>query len=161
MTHRAVTRAAVMVISLMLVSAPLLFAADGGIGTWVRQVRPGGAATGSEMTMTVEPWGADGRKLTYRVKGQGGADMVLTVESPMDGTDAPVLVNGKPSGETMGIKRVDSHHTLTVLKMNGKQFGISRAALSADGRTLTVENEITAAEGGRQPGKATDTWVRK
>jgi hypothetical protein len=160
MTYRAVLRLAVVAISLALGSAPPVLAADAGIGTWVWQARAG-AAAGSAMTMTVEPWGANGRKLTYRVKGQGGADMILTVESPMDGTDAAVLLNGKPSGETMGIKRVDSHHTFTVLKMNGKQFGVSRATLSADGRTLTVENEITAAEGGRQPGKATDTWVRK
>jgi hypothetical protein len=61
----------------------------------------------------------------------------------------------------MGIKREDSHHTVTVLKFNGKQVGTSRATLSADFSTLTVENEITVAAGGRQPGKVTDIWVRK
>jgi hypothetical protein len=157
---KTVLRTAVAAILVVLGSALLLIAADGAIGTWIRQAGAG-ASAGGQMTMTVEPWGANGRKLTYRVKGQGGTDMILTVESPMDGTDAPVLLNGKPSGETMGIKRVDSHHSVTVLKMNGQQFGISRATLSPDGKTITVENEITAQAGGRQPGKATETWLRK
>ncbi len=154
------TRTAIAAISLVLVSARLLLAADSGIGTWVRRVDPASPA-GREFTMTVEAWGNGGRKLTYRIKLPSGAELVTTVESPMDGTDVPVLVNGKPSSETMGIKRMDSHHTVTVLKFNGKQFGTSRATLSADFNTLTVENEITVAAGGRQPGKATDIWVRK
>jgi len=49
-----------------------------------------------------------------------GTEMVMTVTPPFDGSDAPMLVNGKPSGQTMGIKWVDAHHTITVLKMNGK-----------------------------------------
>jgi hypothetical protein len=79
----------------------------------------------------------------------------------MDGTDVPVLVAGKPTGETMGIKSVDSHHTFTVLKVDGKQYGTSKAELSADLKTLTVENEFTAAAQGHQPGKSTEIWVRK
>lgn len=150
------------VMALVLVAGPLQ-AADSGIGTWIRRVDPTfpQAKTGRGLTMTVEAWGNGGRKLTYRINSPSGGGLVTTVESPMDGTDVPVLVNGKPSGETMGIKRVDGHHTLTVLKFKGKQYGISRGALSADFNTLTVENEITFAEGGRQPGKATDIWVRK
>ena len=90
-----------------------------------------------------------------------GSPTPVTVESPMDGTDVPVLVAGKPTGETMGIKSVDSHHTFTVLKVNGKQYGTSKAELSADLKTLTVENEFTAAAQGHQPGKSTEIWVRK
>ena len=40
----------------------------------------------------------------------GGTATLLTLESRFDGSDAPVLMNGKPSGESMGIKRVDDHH---------------------------------------------------
>jgi hypothetical protein len=157
---KTVLRMVVAAILGVIGSAPLLLAADGAIGTWVRTAGPG-VSPGGEMTMTVEPWGNGGRKLTYRVKRPNQPDLILTVESPLDGTDVPVLLDGKPSGETMGIKRVDSHHSVTVLKMNGQQFGISRATLSPDGKTLTVENEITVQAGGRQPGKATERWVRK
>lgn len=40
----------------------------------------------------------------------------------------------------MAIKRVDSHHTYTVLKFQGKETGISKSELSADGKFLTVQN---------------------
>jgi hypothetical protein len=63
-------------------------------------------------------------------------------------------------GETMGIKRVDALHAVTILKMNGKQFGITRSTLSADGKTLLVENEVTdEVQPGMKPGKTTEKWA--
>jgi hypothetical protein len=109
--------------------------------------------------MTVEACCKGGLRLIYRITGR--ADVLMAVESPMDGTDVPVLAAGKPTGETMGIKRLDDHHTFTVLKMNGTTFGTSKSTLSADGKTLTIENEYTSAVGGLTVGKQTDTWVRK
>jgi hypothetical protein len=82
----------------------------------------------------------------------------MVVESPFNGTDVPVLVGGKPSGETMAIKTVDDHHWTTVLKFNGQQFGISRLELSLDGKTLTVENNITSAAAG-QPGQGSQRYA--
>jgi hypothetical protein len=61
----------------------------------------------------------------------------------------------------MGIKRVDDRHTTTVLKMNGRTFGTSKATLSADGRTLTVENDVSVAGADRAAGKQTEIWVRR
>ena len=102
------------------------------------------------ITMTVEMCCNGGRRLIYRTT---GSDVLTTVESPFDGSDVPVMIGGKPSGGTMAIKRVDATHTVTVLKMNGKPFGTSKATISADGRTLTVENEYTMAAGGQSNGK--------
>jgi hypothetical protein len=85
----------------------------------------------------------------------------MLIESPFDGSERPVLVNGKPSGETMAITRVDDHHVSTVVKMNGKPFGTSKATLSADGKVLTVLNEFSASAGGNPTGKSTERWVRK
>lgn len=127
-----------------------------GIGTWVKQSSP--SAPGA-LTMTVEACCNGGRRLIYRIAGR--SDIIMTVESPFDGTEVPVLVGGKPTGETMAIKLLDDHHTSTVLKMNGKMFGTSKATLSADGKTLTVENEITSAAGGQTAGKQTEIWLRK
>lgn len=126
-----------------------------GIGTWVKQgATPGQAG----LSLVVEACcGGSGRKLIYKA----GDTVVLTIESALDGADAPEMSMGKPTGETMGIKRVDDHHTMTVLKFNGQQFGTSTATLSDDGKTLTVENNVTAALGGHQVGKTTETWVRK
>ena len=86
---------------------------------------------------------------------------VMVVESPFDGREVPVLLDGKPSGETMAITLVDPRHTTAVVKMNGKPFGISKGSLSADGKTLTVENEYSASVGGNPAGKQTEIWIRK
>ena len=45
--------------------------------------------------------------------------------------------------------------------MNGTTFGTSKGTLSADGKTLTVENEVTSAVGGQPVGKQRETWVLK
>jgi hypothetical protein len=126
------------------------------VGTWMRQATdsmPG-------MTMTVEACCNGGRRLIYRVV-IAETVTLLTVESRLDGTDAPVLMNGKPSGETMSITRVDDHHASTIVKMNGRPFGTSKATLSADGRTLTVINDFSSSAGGQAVGKYTEIWVRK
>jgi hypothetical protein len=129
--------------------------AQAGLGTWVRQAGP--QAPG-QITMTVEACCDGGRRLTYQL---GDTGHVMIVESPFDGREVPVLLDGKPSGETMAIKRLDDHHTFTVVKMNGKEFGTSKASLSPDGKTITVENDFIASLGGNPAGKRTEVWVRK
>jgi len=133
-----------------LQSSPLR--AQSFVGTWVRQDTP--------MTMTVEMCCRSGRRLTYRVA-MNGNEMIMVVESALDGTDAPVLVGGKPSGETMAIRQIDDRHATAVLKMNGKPFGTAKGTLSTDGKTLTIEDEYTSAAAGQQVGKQTETWIRK
>jgi hypothetical protein len=112
------------------------------------------------MTMTVEMCCGSGRRLTYRIA-MNGNEMIMVVESALDGTDASVLVGGKPSGETMAIRQIDDRHATAVLKMNGKVFGTAKGTLSADGKTLTIDDEYTSAAAGQQVGKQTETWIRK
>jgi hypothetical protein len=132
-------------------------AAQIGVGTWVRKPT---ASTPGTMTMKVEACCGQGRRLTYQFD-VGNSQFKMVVESKFDGSEAPVMINGKPSGETMAIKRVDDRHTATILKMNGKPFGTSKATLSADGKTITVDNDVSAATGGLQVGKSTEVWVKK
>jgi len=110
------------------------------------------------MTMTIEACCKGGRRVSYRM---AGTATVMTITSPFNGSDAPVLVDGKPSGQTMAIKWVDKYHTITVLKLNGKTLGTSKAAFSADGKMITVENDYTSTTGGPPVGKLTEIWVRK
>lgn len=126
------------------------------VGTWVRQ--PTASMPG--MTMTVEACCNGGRRLIYHILIEK-TEAVLTVESPFDGSDAPVLMNGTPSGQTMGITLVDDHHASAVLKMNGTFLGTAKSTLSADRRTLTVVNDYTSAAGGQAVGKYTEVWVRR
>ena len=127
-----------------------------GVGVWVREV----PASKLALTMTVEACCHGGRRLSYHFD-MGATKTTMLIESPFDGSERPVLVNGKPSGETMAITRVDDHHVSTVVKMNGKPFGTSKATLSADGKVLTVLNEFSASAGGNPTGKSTERWVRK
>jgi hypothetical protein len=128
------------------------------VGTWVRT--PTKAAPGT-MTMAVERCCGNGYKLTYRIAISDQQTMLMTVSSPFDGSEVPVMVDGKPSGETMAIKRIDDHHASTVLRMNGQPFGTSQSTLSADGKTISVVNDVTNAAAGQPVGKTTETWVRQ
>lgn len=121
-----------------------------GVGEWVRT-----DAGGHGMTMTVAPCCNGGYRLTYHVPvANGQPPVVMTIDLPVDGTDVPTLSAGKPTGQTMSAKRVDDHHLTGVVKQNGQPFLTSTTTLSADGRTITVEDTM----GGQ---KVVETWVKK
>jgi len=128
-----------------------------GVGTWVRKTTD--SMPGS-MTMTVETCCNGGRRLTYHIN-MGGTPAIMTVSSPFDGSDAEVMLAGKPSGETMAITRVDDHHIATVVRMNGKPFGTSKATISPDGKMITVLNDFSSSAGAQQAGKFTEIWVKQ
>ena len=126
----------------------------GAGSTWVRT-----DAQGKGITLTLEACCNGGLRLIYHVAIPGQPPATLTVDSPMDGTEAPALVGGKPSGETMAIRRVDDRHYSAIVKMGGKPFGTSNGTVSPDGKTLTVES-VTQTPGGKGE-KIIETWVRK
>jgi hypothetical protein len=136
---------------LCLAFAPSLWAAD-WYGVWTSPTYPG-------MTMTIEPYGAGGSRITYRFK-MDAKESVMIIESALDGSDAAVMVDGKSSGETMAIKRLDDRHTYTVIKMNGQPFGTSKCEISADGNALNVENTQPPSPGSQSVQK-TQIWNRK
>lgn len=150
------SRISLALATLMALGGARSLRAQIGVGTWVRQ----GTASMPGMTLTVEACCGKGRRLTYHVKA-GATSVVMVVESRFDGSDAPLLVAGKPSGQTMAIKRVDDRHMSAVLKVNGQVVGTSQGALSPDGRTLTVLDEFTSSAGGQATGKFTEIWVRQ
>ena len=122
-----------------------------GVGTtWLRT-----DAQGKGITLTVQACCRGGLRLIYKIPSMGAQPAAtLTVDSPMDGTDVPALLDGKPSGQTMAAKRVDDHHYSAVVTMNGKPFLTSKGAVSTDDKTMTVESVS-------QTGTIIETWVRK
>ena len=122
-----------------------------GVGEWARTDAAGGG-----MTMTVASCCSGGYRLTYHVPVQGGQPLTLTVDLPMDGTEAPVVSGGKPTGQTMSAKRLDDHHYTGVMKQNGQLSLTNSATLSADGKTLTVIDTIGASKL-----KVTEVWSKK
>ena len=77
-------------------------------------------------------------------------------KTKLDGTDAPVLTGGKPSGETIAIKLVDDHHVTRALKINGQVFATTKGTISADGKTFTNEVNTSSAIGGQAIGNETE-----
>jgi hypothetical protein len=152
--HAISGRFLTMVATLLLAGASESAQAQFAVGTWVPKSGP----MVGIITMKVEMCCGNGRRFTYYFKGNPASTM--TIESPLDGSEVPVFVGGKPSGETMATQRVDARHTVTVVKMDGKAFGTSRAELSVDGNTVTVEN-TTAGYAGQKPTKTTEIWVKQ
>jgi hypothetical protein len=126
-----------------------------GVGTtWLRT-----DAQGKGIVLSVEACCSGGLRLIWQIPPTGGQPAyTMTVDSPMNGTEVPALIAGKPSGETMAIKRVDDHHYSTIVKMNGQPFGTSNGTVSADNKTMTVDSAYGV---GSQAQKTTETWVRK
>jgi hypothetical protein len=147
------TSACVIAVLFLLIAGSSL-QAQFSVGTWVQTAPMKG------LTMTVEECCNGGRRLLFHVS-VGQKTQTMSVESRFDGSDAPVLVDGKPNGETMALKRVNERQTTTVFKRNGKVFRTSTTAESADQRTLTVENEFIDTADGRVTGKMKETYARK
>lgn len=119
-------------------------------GTWVMREQP-------QISMVVVPAGS-GYSITYHVIGADGKPVTMTLQTPLDGSETPFLINGKPTGQTYAGKRVDSRHATGVIKMNGRPFGTSDTELSADGKTITVVNDNTA---GGALGKRVEHWDKR
>jgi hypothetical protein len=114
-------------------------------------------AKGKGIILSVEACCNGGLRFVWQIPSMGGQPAsTMTVDSPMNGTEAPVLVGGKPTGETMAIRRVDDHHYGATVTMNGKLFGTSNGTVSADNKTMTVESVY-----GTGSQKTIETWVRK
>lgn len=126
-------------------------------GTWVlREAEPGG-----QLTMQLEEV-STGWKVTYKVVGPGAAGASDTyIMTPLDGKDVPVLIDGEPSGQTMGITKIDSHHTVNVIKSKGKEIGVSKAELSTNGKVIKVETDYSDSNPGAPAGKQIQYWDRK
>ena len=127
-----------------------------GLGTWVRQA---GRKLPGEITMTVggvlqrwttadipagRLWSGLGRRVAIR-RPRGAGITQWEAERRDHGDQAP----GRPSyvydceDERQRVRHVKGH------------------SLSADGKTITVENDFTASIGGNSVGKHTERWLRK
>ena len=87
----------------------------------------------------------DGVALTWeRVSADGKTSTVKTTFN-YDGKDYPVT--GSPDFDTISAKRIDANTIQTTEKLMGKPVGTTRRAVSADGKTLTLHQRRTTANG--------------
>ena len=126
-------------------------------GTWILREPPQGV----HLTMIVEEVGT-GWKLTYKiVDPKAPGTISSTILTQLDGKDVPSMVDGKPTGQTMGIRKVDSRHAVGIMKFRGREMATSKSELSPDGKVLTVETEYAASNPTGQVGKEIQHWDRQ
>lgn len=150
-----------LLLALFLLSFASAAQAQIPAGTWIKRGE-------SPLAMVVEPAGA-GIKISYKAVGpdrKPKEPAMMTMETQLDGKEAPVLMaDGKPTGQTMAVSRVDATHTATVVKFQGKLYGTSKSELSAGGKTLKVENEVpensTAHSMGQPLGTQVEYWDKQ
>ena len=126
------------------------------VGTWVQRQTGQGLA----LSMTLEEVG-NSWKLTYKLTGPNTPTITINVLLPLDGRDAPTMVDGKPTGQTMSLRKIDSRHYAGVLKFQGKETGTSKGEISSDGKVLKVETDNTIDSANGPAGKITQYWDKK
>ena len=122
------------------------FAADAVVGSWkldVAKSKFSGAAPKSGTRVYAET--ADGTSLDQKLVSADGKEMSMHTAIKYDGKDYPVT--GNPDGDSVSGKAVDAHTTDFKMKMKGKEVGTVHRVVSADGKTLTVHNKGTHADG--------------
>jgi hypothetical protein len=149
-----------LLLALLMLSFASAAQAQVPAGTWIKRGE-------SPLAMVVEPAGA-GIKISYKAVGpdrKPKEPAMMTMETQLDGKDAAVMAGDKPTGQTMAVSRVDATHTATVVKFQGKLYGTSKSELSADGKTLKVENEVPegsmAHSMGQPAGKQVEYWDKQ
>ena len=122
------------------------FAADAVDGTWnlnVAKSKFSGTAPKSATRVYTES--ADGTTLDQKMVGADGKEMSMHVTLAYDGKNHPITGNPDADG---GIgKAINAHTSDFTLTKGGKMTGSVHRVVSADGKTLTVHNKGTHADG--------------
>ena len=122
------------------------FAADAVVGTWKLDVAKStfsGTAPKSGTRVYAET--ADGTVLDQKTVGADGKENSMHTAIKYDGKDYPVT--GNPDAESVSAKVIDAHTTHFTMKRGGKVVGTVHRVVSADGKTLTVNNKGTHPDG--------------
>jgi hypothetical protein len=122
------------------------FAADAVDGSWklnVAKSKFSGAAPKSGTRVYSES--ADGTTLDQKVVGGDGKEMAMHVTLAYDGKSHPIAGNADADGGTG--KAIDARTSDFTLTKGGKAVGTVHRVVSADGKTLTVHNKGTHADG--------------
>ncbi len=122
------------------------FAADAVVGTWKLNVAKSKfSGTPPKNATRVYATSADGTSLDQKIVSADNKEMSMHVTIKYDGKDYPVT--GNPDGDSIAAKVIDAHTTDFTIKKAGKVVGTVHRVVSADGKTLTVNNKGTHSDG--------------
>jgi hypothetical protein len=129
--------AALLVVAGLAVSVQVRAADDPNSGTWKLNVAKSKFGAGPAIKMETTTISIENGTEKYKAEGTdaNGKTLDSSLEAKLDGTDAPIT--GNPNGDTISIKRTDSHHSVAHLKKDGKDTVTVRVVVSKDGMTRT------------------------
>ena len=130
----------------MLFFGTTAFAADAVDGTWklnVAKSKFSGTAPKSGTRVYTES--ADGTTLDQKLVGADGKEMSMHVTLTHDGKDRPIT--GNPDADSGTGKAINARTSNFELTKGGKAVGSVHRVVSADGKTLTVNNKGTHTDG--------------
>jgi hypothetical protein len=133
-----------------VVAGPLMAQANPFLGTWkmnAAKSKAGGAPLPQSATRTVVADGA-GAKYTFAGTGADGKAYEYSFSTNYDGKDGAITGSGAPGGsDTISIKRTGPGKATAILKKGGTEVGTAMSEVSKDGKTTTVTNKGTGADG--------------
>jgi hypothetical protein len=136
---------AITLLSTLLFGAAA-FAADAVVGTWKLNVAKSKFSSTAPKSVTrVYTEGADGTILDQKLVGADGKEMSMHVSLTYDGKERPIT--GNPDADSGSGKAIDAHTSDFTLKRGAKVVGNVHRVVAADGKTLTVNNKGTHADG--------------
>ena len=143
----------------VLASGSVAAAEENWLGTWKLNVAKSTFDPGpgpKSQTVKFEAT-ADGIRLVTQGVSAEGKTTGGTYTSKSNGKDVPWT--GNPNADTASPRRVDANTYENVWKKGGKATITSRGVVSADGKTLTVTQTGTDAQG--RPVKTTNVYDRQ
>jgi hypothetical protein len=123
---------------------------DPFVGTWklnVAKSKYGNVQPPKSQTRTVEAQGK-GVKVSFEGVNADGSKIAYSYTTNYDGKDSPITGVGQANGaDTLAVKRVDANSTTAELKKAGKVVAKTKSEVSKDGKTLSIDNKGTGADG--------------
>src|SRR5260221_11880467 len=122
------------------------FADDAVVGAWKLNIAMSKfSGTAPKSGTRVYTQTAAGTDLDQKMVGADGKEMHRHTRVKYDGKDYPIT--GNPDADTVAAKVLDARTTHFTLKRGGKMAGTVHRVVAADGKTLTVNNKGTHADG--------------
>jgi hypothetical protein len=138
---------ALVLISVLAFTA-VVIAADHNVGTWKLNVAKSKYSPGpapKSQTLTIEAWGGDGLKYVADGIGADGKPTHAGFQAKYDGKD--YAFTGNPDADTLSYRRIDANSLEATTKLKGKVTIAAKVVVSADGKTRTVTQMGTNAQG--------------
>ena len=137
------------VIFIVLAISGSLWAADDLLmGTWQLDLTKSKFKPGpppKSLTHKYEPHETNGVKFASEGMDAQGEPIHSEYSANYDGTD--YTVTGDPTHNSVSMRRIDAYTTEVTSRRNGQALWTSRSEVSKDGKTLTITQKGTTAQG--------------